>query len=211
MILEHLLEGATWSDQNTYGWSQIRISKGPRRIGKIAPVLHAPNLCAARSFALAASASRFLGGAFVSSERRRRFEIAATSSTAVKNNFSLPFDGLLNPLIFLTNWSEAARISSSVTGGSKLKRVLIFLHIGYRPRWLPLPRSWLSIFSRGLCLSSRPGERGASRSGEPRPSESLALSGAERGAEGSPRSDASENGRKRKSPSASLRVSAHAC
>jgi PhnB protein len=41
----------------------------------------------------------------------------------------LAFDGLLKPLIFLTNWSEAARISSAVTGGSKLKRVLMFLHI----------------------------------------------------------------------------------
>jgi hypothetical protein len=36
----------------------------------------------------------------------------------------------LKPLIFLTNCSEAARTSSSVTGGSKLKSVLIFLHIG---------------------------------------------------------------------------------
>ena len=48
-----------------------------------------------------------------------------------KYRASFAFDGLLKPLIFLTNWSEAARISSPVTGGSKLKRVLIFLHIGY--------------------------------------------------------------------------------
>jgi len=53
----------------------------------------------------------------------------AISSTAARNGLSFPFDGLLNPLIFLTYWSEAARTSSSVTGGSKLKRVLIFLHI----------------------------------------------------------------------------------
>jgi len=33
--------------------------------------------------------------------------------------------------IFLTNCSEAARTSSSVTGGSKLKRVLMFRHIHY--------------------------------------------------------------------------------
>ena len=52
-----------------------------------------------------------------------------TSATAAKKAASLAFDGLLKPLIFLTNWSEAARISSSVTGGSKLKRVLMFLHI----------------------------------------------------------------------------------
>jgi hypothetical protein len=53
----------------------------------------------------------------------------ATSSTAARNESSLAFDGLLKPVIFRTNWSEAARISSSVTGGSKLNKVLIFLHI----------------------------------------------------------------------------------
>ncbi|HJY08522.1 MAG TPA: hypothetical protein VJ323_19535, partial [Bryobacteraceae bacterium] len=63
------------------------------------------------------------------SERRRRVEISAISSTAARNEASFAFDGLLKPLIFLTNWSEAARTSSSVTGGSKLKRILIFLHI----------------------------------------------------------------------------------
>jgi hypothetical protein len=45
------------------------------------------------------------------------------------NDASFAFDGLLKPLIFLTNWSEAARISSALTGGSKLKRGLMFLHI----------------------------------------------------------------------------------
>src|SRR6202022_1021640 len=89
----------------------------------------APNLSAARAFAFAASSSRFFGGALVSSERRRRVEIPAISSTAVRNEPSLAFDGLLKPVIFLTNCSEAARISSSVTSGSKLKSVLIFLHI----------------------------------------------------------------------------------
>jgi hypothetical protein len=34
-----------------------------------------------------------------------------------------------NTLVFLTNWSEAARVSSGVAGGSKLKRGLMFLHI----------------------------------------------------------------------------------
>src|ERR1700730_6690606 len=94
-----------------------------------------PNLSAARAFALAASSSRFFGGAFVSIERRRRVEIPAISSTAAMNKPSFAFDGLLKPLIFLTNWSEAARTSSSVTGGSKLKRGLIFLHITMTSRY----------------------------------------------------------------------------
>jgi hypothetical protein len=59
----------------------------------------------------------------------RRVEISAISSTAARNEASFTLDGLLKPLIFLTNWSEAERISSPVTGGSKLKSVLIFLHI----------------------------------------------------------------------------------
>jgi hypothetical protein len=70
------------------------------------------NLSAARAFAFAASSSRFFGGAFVSSARRRRVEMPAISSTAASNAPSFAFDGLLKPLIFLTNWSEAARISS---------------------------------------------------------------------------------------------------
>src|SRR5580700_10483562 len=56
-------------------------------------------------------------------------EMPAISSTASWNNFSLALDGLVNPLILRTNCRDAARTSSSVTGGSKLKRVLIFLHI----------------------------------------------------------------------------------
>jgi hypothetical protein len=53
---------------------------------------------------------------------------AATSSTAWSNAARLALDGLLNPLSFLTNCSDAARISCSVAGGVKLKRVLMFLH-----------------------------------------------------------------------------------
>ena len=59
-------------------------------------------------------------------------EVPAISSTAFRNRLSLAFEGLVKPLIFLTNWSEAARTSSGVTGGSKLKRVLMFLHICYQ-------------------------------------------------------------------------------
>ncbi len=46
----------------------------------------------------------------------------AISSTAARKAPSFAFDGLLKALIFLANWSEAARISSAVTGGTKLKR-----------------------------------------------------------------------------------------
>src|SRR5437867_1167801 len=61
------------------------------------------NLAAARAFAFVASSSRFLGGAFVSSEWMKRLETAAISSTAARNAASFAFDGLLKPLIFLTN------------------------------------------------------------------------------------------------------------
>src|SRR3989441_1099014 len=67
--------------------------------------------------------------AAVSSELRRLLETAAIASTAARNAASLAFDGLLKPLTFRTNCNEAARTSSSVTGGSKLKSVLMFLHI----------------------------------------------------------------------------------
>jgi hypothetical protein len=66
-------------------------------------VLQAPNLSAARDFAFAASSARLLDGAVVSSKRRSRLEIPAISSTAAKNDASFALDGLLKPLIFLTN------------------------------------------------------------------------------------------------------------
>src|SRR4030081_966485 len=87
------------------------------------------NRCAKRSRALAASTSRYLGGAVVSKEPRRLLEIAVIPSTAARNAASFVFDGLLKPLTFRTNCREAARISSSVTGGAKLKRILIFRHM----------------------------------------------------------------------------------
>src|SRR5258707_7233851 len=90
---------------------------------------YVPYRTAARAFALAASSSRFLGGAFVSSECNKRWAISATPSTAAKNAASFVFDGFENPLIFLTNWIDAARTSSSLTGGSKLNKGRIFLHI----------------------------------------------------------------------------------
>src|SRR5215217_1258201 len=57
----------------------------------------------------------------------------AMSSTAALKAPSLARDGLLKPLIFLTNCSDAARISSSVAGGSKLNNVLMFLHMRVAP------------------------------------------------------------------------------
>jgi len=86
------------------------------------------NRFAARALALAASFARFLGGALVSSELNSFLDEVATFSTAALNAASLAFDGLWNPLTFLTYCTAAARISSSVTGGLKLKRALIFLH-----------------------------------------------------------------------------------
>ena len=95
-------------------------------------------LRAARSLAFAASSSRVFGAPVVSRARKRRADTAAISSTAARNAASLAFDGLPKPLILRTNWSEAACTSSSVTGGSKLNRVLMLLHmvnvLGARPR-----------------------------------------------------------------------------
>src|SRR5713101_9586503 len=109
------------------------------------------NLSAARACALAASSVRLRRGAFVSSDLRRLLETAAISSTAARNAASLAFDGLLKPLTFRTNCSEAARISSSVTGGSKLKRVLMFLHM-VAPR---LVRAGGCLFRAKLAASPR--------------------------------------------------------
>ena len=97
--------------------------------------LYIPNLSAARALAFAASTSRSLGGAVVSSACNRREETAATSSIAVEKAASLVFEGLVKPLILRTNCNAAARTSSSVTGGSKLNSVLIFLHMAITPAW----------------------------------------------------------------------------
>lgn len=45
------------------------------------------------------------------------------------NASSLAFDGFVKPLIFLTNCSDAACTSASVTGGSKLNSGRMFRHI----------------------------------------------------------------------------------
>src|SRR5262249_23715326 len=85
---------------------------------------------AARAFAFAASTSRSRGGADVVNESTSVRATAATSSTARVNASSLAFDGFVNPLIFRTNCSDAARTSSSVVGGSKLKSGRMFRHMG---------------------------------------------------------------------------------
>src|SRR5579871_4513831 len=97
-----------------------------------------PNRAWDRAFALSASSSRFFGGAVVSSERRRRLETIVISSTALAKELSFAFEGLLNPVILRTNCRAAARTSSSVTGGSKLNRILILRHIGNRPPSSPV-------------------------------------------------------------------------
>lgn len=83
-----------------------------------------------RAFAFAASTSRFFGVAVVAKEFRSAADAAAIASTAASKAAWFAAEGLAKPLIFLTYWSAAARISDSVAGGSKLYRVLMFRHIG---------------------------------------------------------------------------------
>ena len=60
----------------------------------------------------------------------RAADIATAKAQIARSNASsLAFDGFVNPLIFRTNWSDAARTSSSVTGGSKLNSGRMFRHI----------------------------------------------------------------------------------
>jgi hypothetical protein len=65
--------------------------------------LYAPNLSAARAFALAASSSRFFGRAVVCREWSNLLEAAATSSMAARKASSFAFEGLVKPLILRTN------------------------------------------------------------------------------------------------------------
>ena len=92
----------------------------------------------------------------VSSARSSRAEALATSSIASRNAASFAFDGFVKPLIFLTNCSDAARTSSSVTGGSKLKSVFIFLHMEMAlavkmPKRLKQPAAPLYLNNGGLA------------------------------------------------------------
>ena len=67
----------------------------------------------------------------VASDASSLLDTPAISSTAASNASSFAFDGFVKPLIFRTNCTEAARTSSGVTGGSKLKSGLIFRHIDF--------------------------------------------------------------------------------
>ena len=95
-----------------------------------------PNLAADLALDFSASVPRLRGSAAVTSELMRALAEDATSSTARSKASSLAWDGTVKPLSFLTNWSDASRISSSVAGGSKLNNVLMFLHMVFRPPWL---------------------------------------------------------------------------
>jgi len=88
-----------------------------------------PYLSDARARAFAASVSRSRGGAFDTNDRINSVAAALTCSIARSNTSSFALDGFVNPLSFRTNCSDDAWISSAVAGGSKLWRVLIFLHI----------------------------------------------------------------------------------
>ena len=55
--------------------------------------------------------------------------VAETSATARSNASMLALEGVLKPESLRTNCTAEAWISSSVAGGSKLNRVLMFRHI----------------------------------------------------------------------------------
>src|SRR5207249_12315325 len=71
------------------------------------------------------------GGAFVTRERKSSQATSVTLSTARLKVSSFALEGLVKPLSFRTNCRADARISSSVAGGAKLCRVLMFLHMGF--------------------------------------------------------------------------------
>src|SRR5262245_12874743 len=92
-----------------------------------------PKRAAARLLARAASTSRSRGAAVVTSEARSSRATSLVRSTARAKAASFVRDGLLKPESLRTNWSAAARTSSSVTGGSKLKSVLMLRHMPWPP------------------------------------------------------------------------------
>src|SRR4030095_11757645 len=123
-------------------------------------LVRVPNLCAARTFALAASASRSRGVAVDFSEPSSCADTLAMSSTAAANAFSFAFEGRLKPLILRTNCSDASRISCSVTGGAKLNSVLMFLHTTFTSSFVhPLHRRTHIAITDGGRARRREGKR----------------------------------------------------
>src|ERR1700710_2477053 len=90
---------------------------------------YAAKRCSERALAFAASTSRFFGGAVVTRWSSSFRVAASTASTASANASALACEGLVEPLILRTYWSADAWVSSLVAGGSKLWRVLMFLHM----------------------------------------------------------------------------------
>lgn len=88
-----------------------------------------PNLNALRAFALAASASRFLGGEKLTILISNSRAASLTASTASSNAAWFACGGFVYPLTFLTNCNAAARTSSSVAGGSKLNNGRMLRHM----------------------------------------------------------------------------------
>src|SRR2546426_9576291 len=111
------------------------------------PFQELPNHTEPRAGALAASVSLFPGPASVTSESNRFRAAAVISVTARSNAASLARDGFVKPESFLTNWSEASRISSSVAGGSKLNSVLMFRHMTFSPGFSGRRRRWEAILN----------------------------------------------------------------
>src|SRR5262245_43464411 len=128
-----------------------------------------PKRTAARCFARSASTARSRGGALVASEWSSTRATEAVSSTARLKAFSFSCEGRLKPVSLRTNWSDAARISSSVTGGSKLNSVLMLRHM---PPWYTCVRETDRALDRPTDMRARPGgrrARGRARGGGARP------------------------------------------
>src|SRR6185503_6359066 len=94
-----------------------------------------------------ASASRLRGGLAVCRDVKSRRAASETSSTARSKAASLAREGCVKPLSLRTNCSADARISSSVAGGSKLKRVLTFRHmrLALEQKLEPAPKHALAV------------------------------------------------------------------
>ena len=88
--------------------------------------------------------------------------IAAISSTARSNAASFAFDGFCDPLTLRTYCSAAARTSSSLTGGSKLWSVLMFLHM---PAAYPQTSWTMPLPPERPALRPRRGGRGSATPG----------------------------------------------